>query len=118
MSKPCFSDLRKEGIWLLSRINRISQWEFGRELRKLYTKDEIGGPLAVAHLMAQMKKACPVSEWWFWDAQIAACERSARNSWKIQRGWKQYGMTPWEVVHFEAAPVLPRYRSEPCLSTC
>ena len=36
---------------------------------------------------------------------------------KLKKGYGQYGMTPWEVVHARPPPQLPRYHSCPCLTT-
>ena len=113
MSKPCLEDLRKEGLDLLKNINSINQSQFEKRLATIFARDEIAGPLACAYVFQNMKKVC--NQGWFWDQQIAACVHAARIAWKLRKGYGQYGMSPWEVVHHKVQRPLPRYRSEPLL---
>ena len=56
MSRVCYKDLRKESLALLTQINVLDRSTFQRRLAKLFREDEIGGPLAVAHILKQMRK--------------------------------------------------------------
>ena len=116
MSHACFSDLRREVTFVLSQINRLPQHVFAKELKRIYTKDGVTGPLACAHLFRQMKKVCPASEEKFWDSQIEACARASKISLKIRRGWEVFGEeSAYNVVFAQRQPWIPRYNSEPCL---
>ena len=116
MSHACYSDLRREAILLLSQINRLPQHVFTKELKRIYAKDDVAGPLACAYLFRQMMKICPAREAKFWDSQIDACARASKISLKIRRGWEVFGeQCAYDVVFPRKQPWIPRYHSEPLL---
>ena len=81
----------------------------------LARRDQINSALALAWLFRQVLKASTQEDAPFWHVQVDTCLRAARISQRIQSGWRAYGMTPWEVVHYQPPPYLPRYGSEPIL---
>ena len=112
----CMRDSRRQAAALLAQINQLSESQFQRRLSQLFNSHEIAGPLAVAWMLAQMKKICPASEMWFWDGQISACSYAAKVSHRVQAGWKQYGLSsPYEVLDWRPPPQIARYKSEPVL---
>ena len=114
MSHVCYKDLKKGSLALLSQINVQDRNTFQRRLAKLFREDEIGGPLAVAHILKQMRKIAPRREVGFWDMQIAPCQRAARVSVKIRQGWQQFGLpTVYDVLAYQPPKQLPRYHSVP-----
>ena len=116
MSHVCYRDLQREVTVLLSQINRLPQHVFTKELKRIYAKDDVAGPLACALLFRQMKKVCPASEEKFWDSQIEACARASKISLKIRRGWEPFGEeSAYDVVFPKRKPQIPRYHSEPIL---
>ena len=62
MSRVCFKDLRREGLALLAQINVLDRNTFQHRLAKIFREDDIGGPLAVAHILKQMRKIAPRNE--------------------------------------------------------
>ena len=116
MSRASYSDLKKEATVLLSRINRLPQHVFTYQLKLVYAKDDVAGPLACAHLFRQMMKFCPAREASFWQSQIDACARASKISLKIRRGWEVFGEeSAYDVVFAQRQPWIPRYNSEPSL---
>ena len=114
MSRVCYKDLRKESLALLTQINVLDRNTFQRRLAKLFREDEIGGPLAVAHLLKQMRKIAPRREVGFWDLQIEQCMRVARISAKIRQGWQQFGLpTVYDVLAHRCPKPVPPYHSVP-----
>ena len=112
----CMRDSRKQAVALLSQINKLSEAQFRQRLSQLFSSHEIAGPLAVAFMLAQMKKICPETETWFWDGQISACNYAAKISHRVETGWKQYGLnSPYEVLDWRPPPQIARYQSEPVL---
>ena len=116
MSPCCFAELRKEAVALLALINILPQREFSRRLHEIYTRDDVSGPLAVAYLLQQMLKISPAENAGFWYSQIEACKEAARVGLKLRHGWEAYGMTPWEVVHWQPPKQLARFNSEPIIN--
>ena len=47
------------------------------------------------------------------EAQIQTCREATLVAAKLRHGYRQYGMTPWEVVHHKPEPQIPRFFSEP-----
>ena len=113
MSRVCYKDLRKESLALLTQINVLDRNTFQRRLAKIFREDDIGGPLAVAHILKQMRKIATRREVWFWDVQIEQCMRAARISAKIRQGWQQFGMSPCDVLAHRCPKQVPRYHSVP-----
>ena len=74
MSRVCYKDLRKESLALLTQINVLDRNTFQRRLATLFREDEIGGPLAVAHILKQMRKIAPRrgGVWGFADRAVHA----------------------------------------------
>ena len=118
---PCsFDDLRKDAQALLSLINTLPQREWEKRLHGIFVRDPVQGPLAVCWMLQQVLKASTRQDAPFWCRQIDACKHAARVGHKVKRGWEAYGMTPYEVcMHkgFYRNPILPRYSSEPNLSS-
>ena len=56
MSRACHTDLKKDSLALLAQINVLDRNTFQRRLAKIFREDDIGGPLAVAHILKQMRK--------------------------------------------------------------
>ena len=116
MSRVCYTDLKKDSLALLAQINVLDRNTFQRRLAQLFREDEIGGPLAVAHLLKQMRKIAPRREVGFWDSQIEQCVRVARISAKVRQGWQQFGLpTVYDVLAYQPPKQLPRYHSLPDL---
>ena len=116
MSRVCCKDLKKRSLALLAQINVLDRSTFQRRLAQLFREDEIGGPLAVAHILKQMRKIATRREVGFWDLQIEQCMRAARVSAKIRQGWQQFGMpTVSDVLAYQSPKQLPRYHSLPDL---
>ena len=114
MSRVCYKDLRKESLALLTQINVLDRSTFQRSLAKLFREDEIGGPLAVAHSLKQMRKIAPRREVGVGDLQIEQCMRAARISARIRQGWQQFGLpTVYDVLAYQPPKQLPRYHSVP-----
>ena len=112
MSTACYNDLRREVTVLLSQINRLPQHVFTKELKRIYAKDDVAGPLACAHLFRQMKKISGEDK--FWDSQIEACARASKISLKIRRGWEVFGEeSAYDVVFAQRQPWIPRYHPLP-----
>ena len=116
MSVCSFADLRKEAVELLARVNRLPQREFERKLHQIFVRDDVNGSMAVMHLLQQLLKISPAADADFWHAQIQACREAARVGHKVRRGWGVYGMTPWEVVHWQPPKQMARYNSEPVIN--
>ena len=113
MWRVCYTDLKKESLALLTQINVLDRNTFQRRLAKLLREDEIGGPLAVAHILKQMRKIAPRREVGFWDLQIEQCMRAARISATIRQGWQPFGMSPYDVLAHRCPKQVPRYHSVP-----
>ena len=113
MSPSSFDALKREAQVLLSQLSTLPREEWERKLNVLAKRDQIQSPLVLAWMFRQGLKAASVAEAPFWQGQINTCLRAARISHKIQSGWAAFGMTPWEVVHYQPPPHLPRYASEP-----
>ena len=115
MHPSSFDALRREAQVLLSQLSTLPRAEWERKLNKLARRNQQNSPLPLAWLFRQGLKASTREEAPFWHSQVDACLRAARISHQIQAGWKQYGMTPWDVVHHQPHRPLPRYHSEPLL---
>ena len=112
--------LRKRGLALLASIRILPEKQWQQQLHQIFQSDELNGPLVVAWMCQQMKKISPPQNAGFWQSQIDECKNAARTNLKVRRGWEEYGMTPYEVcMHngFYRNPILPRYSSEPNLSS-
>ena len=107
----------KEGKFSTSSSNQCSRPKhFSASSSKDFREDDIGGPLAVAHILKQMRKIATRKEVGFWDVQIEQCMRAARISAKIRQGWQQFGLpTVYDVVAHQPPKQLPRYHSLPDL---
>ena len=116
MSHCSLEDLRKEAVGLLAQLPRLPQREFERKLHQLFVRDDVSGPLAVMYLLQQLLKISPAENAEFWLSQIEACKKAARVGLKVRHGWEAYGMTPWEVVHWQPPKQLARYNSEPVIN--
>ena len=79
MSRVCYTDLRKERLALPAQINVLDRNTFQRRLAKLFREDEIGGPLAVAHILKQMRKIAPRREVGFLGFADRAVHASSRD---------------------------------------
>ena len=115
-----YAALRKRALALLASIRILPEKEWQRELHQIFQSDELNGPLVVAWMCQQMMKISPPNNAGFWQSQIDECKNAARTNLKVRRGWEEYGMTPYEVcMHkgFYRNPILPRYSSEPNLSS-
>ena len=113
----CLNALQKEARELISLLPRLTQLEWEKRLRSLFNRDPVMGPLATAYLLSQALKICSVEEAPFWQCQIDLCKRTAKISQKLHRANEAWGMTPYEVVHHKWPHALPRFNSEPTLST-
>ena len=82
MSRVCYTGLRKESVTLLAQINVLDRSTFQRRLAKLFREDEIGGPLAVAHILKQMRKIAPRrgGVWGFADRAVHASSTDQREN--------------------------------------
>ena len=89
MVTACYTDLLREVTALLSQINRLPQHVFTKELKRIYAKDDVAGPLACAHLFRQMKKISGEEQ--FWNSHIEACMRASKISLRIRRGARCLG---------------------------
>ena len=116
MSPCCFAELRKEAVALLALINILPQREFSRRLFKIYTRDDVSGPLAVAHLLQQLLKISSAEDAKFVHSQIEVCRKAAQEGLRVRLGWEPYGMTPWQVVHYQPPKQMARYNSEPIIN--
>ena len=114
MSRVCYKDLKMDSLALLAQINVLDRDTFQRRLAPLFREDEIGGPLAVALILKQMRKIATRREVGLWDLQIEQCMRSARTSAKARQGWQQFGLpTVYDVLAHQPPKRLPRYHSVP-----
>ena len=111
-----FAQLKGEVLQLLDEINNIEESQFTKRLERIYARDDVAGPLACAHLFSRMKKACPAREEDFWQHQIDKCQRAAKVSLRIRRGWEPFGKSAYDVVFAQRQPWFPRYHSEPLLN--
>ena len=122
MSVCSFAALRKDAQALLALINTLSRREWEQKLHKIFVSDPVQGPLAVAWMLQQVRKASTRQDAPFWRGQIDACKQAARVGHKVRCGWEAYGMTSYEVcMHrgYFRHPIQPRYNSEPVLrSVC
>ena len=108
-----FAHLKGEAVQLLKDIHSIPESQFTKRLERIYAPDDIAGPLACAHLVSRMKKTCPAREEDFWQHQIDKCQRAAKVSLRIRRGWEPFGeKTAYDVVYAKRKQV-PRYHSVP-----
>ena len=70
-----FAALRKDAQALLALINTLPQREWEKRLHRIFVRDPVQGPLAVAWMLQQMMKACPHQSAPFWRGQIDACKK-------------------------------------------
>ena len=102
---------------LIRLLPTIQKKEFERRMRQLYMTDSVEGPEAVAwglHILA-MKCESGTHRNFFLEQMDLARDDAALMR-RIQKGWKQFGVTdPWWVVHDNCNAQLPRYNSEPDL---
>ena len=91
---------------------------FERQLKKLYQSDSIKGPEMVGKYLRTLAYRLPSGK----DRRFLLNQAdNARNDAyvmkRLKKGWEQYNMTPWEVVHHKTIHPLPRYNSEPLLNS-
>ena len=89
-----------------------------RQLKKLYQSDSIKGPEMVGKYLRTLAYRLPSGK----DRRFLLNQAdNARNDAylmkRLKKGWEQYNMTPWEVVHHKTTHSLPRYNSEPLLNS-
>ena len=120
-SPSSYAVLRKRAVALLALIRILPEKQWQQELHQIFMSNEVQGPLVVAWVCQQMMKISPPQKKRrFWQSQIDECKNAARTNLKVKRWWEEYGMTPYEVcMHkgFYRNPILPRYSSEPNLSS-
>ena len=92
-----FAAWRKEAQALLALINTLPQSDFEQRLHKIFVRDPVQGPLAVAWMLQQVLKASTRQAAPFWCSQIDACKHAACVGHKVRRGWEAYCMSPYEV---------------------
>ena len=88
---------------------------FEKQLKKLYLSDSVKGPELVGKYLQKLAYRLPAGkDRNFLLNQADNARNDAHLMKRLKKGWEQYGMTPWEVVHHRAVH-LPRYHSEPTL---
>ena len=103
---------------LFRQMPKLDSNEFQRRLRALRASDLVEGPLALHWLFSAVARvAGPGKDRIFFLEQADIVMEEAIAMRKLRKGHGQYGMTPWEVVHWTPPPQLPRYHSCPCLTT-
>ena len=103
---------------LLKLIPKMDEKEFKRRLRALRASDPVEGPLALHWLFSAIARAAPPGKdriFFLEQADVVMEEAVAMR--KIRKGHAQYGMSPWDVVHYKPPACIPRYHSCPALTT-
>ena len=106
MSLRAFAALRQDVQALLAMINTLPQSDFEQRLRKIFVRDPVQWPLAVAWLCQQMMKACSHQDAPFWRSQIDACKHAARVGHKVRCGWEAGGLRPYPLRGLHASWLL------------
>ena len=85
--------------------------EFIEHLKQMRAQDPVQGALSLHWCFSALAQALPPGTGQKYFQRVAEASLSEA----LQRGWGQYGLSPWDVVHHTAAPQMPRYNSEPIL---
>lgn len=110
------SNEKRLACLLFIQMNRINNKEYTRRLKNIYNSDSIQGALAVAfffNLMA-MQIDTPKDRIFFLN-EMKKCYDDVNNMKKIKKGWMEYNMHPWYVVHHKPEKQIARYNSEPII---
>ena len=103
---------------LLIQMRKMDDKEFKRRLQALRASDQVEGPLALHWLFSAIARAAPPGKdriFFLEQADVVMEEAVAMR--KIRKGHSQYGMSPWDVVHYKPPTRLPRFHSCPLLTT-
>ena len=101
---------------LLNQMHTLSHRECKRRLQALRASDQVKGPLALNWLFSALARRCgPGKDRVFFLEQADIVMEEAIAMRKVKKGHSQYGLTPWEVVHWKPPAWLPRYDSCPVL---
>ena len=88
---------------------------YERMLKAIYRSHPLHGPIAVATYLENLAyRLPPGKDRRFVLTQVDIARNDAHVVKRLKKGWGQYKMTPWEVVHHKPTQ-LARYNSAPVL---
>ena len=97
-------------------MGKMDREEFKRRLQALRASDLVEGALALHWLFSAIaRKVGPGKDRIFFLEQADIVMEEAIAMRKLKKGYSQYGMSPWDVVHWRPPAWLPRYSSCPLL---
>ena len=101
---------------LLAQMPKLDRQGFKKRLQIIRNSDLVEGPKALHWLFSAIARGLgPGKDRIFFLEQADVVMEEAMAMRKLKKGYSQYEMSPWDVVHWQPPGWIPRYHSCPLL---